>query len=113
MKSISRRSFVALSTGAIVADGSLCATGLPLSDERRSLQPNDGMFLVEHLRPDGGWEPSARLLPPSELRSCPARAADGRWYLTSGERVSFLRPDVEVKVERRKVARKSVPVGSA
>lgn len=113
MKSISRRSFVAISSGALAAGSSSGATNLPLSDERRSLPPaggnsaldTDRMCLVERLRPDGGWEPSARLFKPSDLQSRPTRAADGRWYLNSGERVSFVRCDLKVRVEVRKVAR--------
>ena len=120
MTPISRRSFVTMTIGALAFGGGSCAAGLRASGDlaalptagsgKASMDARECMCLIERLSPDGVWQPSARLLRPSELGSRPNRAEDGRWFLNTGERVSFLRRDVPVRVERKKVTRQATMV---
>lgn len=110
MTKLSRRNFITGGTGSLAVIGCPTVSG---SDKRlpvwgaypamaSSTCNRELVCLIEHPRPDGSWEPSSKLLRMSELLPNLVRGSDERWYLSSGERVSFHRRDFTTKVERKK-----------
>lgn len=102
MSDISRRRFIVTTAAGMTLGTSF------LSDGNAAL-PSGGDYvcMIERMRPDGLWEPSSRLLPLAALPRHAQRAHDGRWYLSSRERVTLLRPGFEVKIVRVKRQRKN------
>lgn len=106
MTKLSRRTFIIAGTGAL-AGGSSAFAAVPPAGVERSLEAAAGaagdaecVCLIERPGSDGGWLPSARLRRLSELDGPLMKGGDGYWYLRSGERVSFIRSDVSIKVVR-------------
>lgn len=106
MTTLSRRSFIIAGTGAL-AGGSPAFAAMPGAGVERSMDvaadtagDRDFVCLIEQLSPDGVWLPCARLQRRSELNGPLMQDTDGRWYLSSGERVSFVRSDAAIKIVR-------------